>query len=59
MLDYNVDFVGLVHDGHGGDLGLVGDLGHLLGLAIVGHALLGVVHVGLLVYVGFHVQIFF
>ena len=59
MLDYNVDFVGLVHDGHGGGLGLVDDLGHLLGLAVVCHALLGVVHAGLLVYVDFHVQIFF
>ena len=46
MLDYNVGIVGLVHDGHGGDLGLVGALGHLLDLAIVWHALLVVVHTG-------------
>ena len=45
----NVDLVGLVHDGHDGGLGLVSDLGHPLGLVAVGHAHLGVVHVGVLV----------
>ena len=58
-LDYKVDLVGPVHDGHNIGLGLVCDLGHPLGLVAVVHAHLGIVHVEGLGWAGLHAQIFF